>query len=190
MFLTAMIHDVLLAFWFMLPAAVANGTPILAARIPGLNHWDTRLDFGKRFHGKPLLGSHKTWRGIVSGMVIATLVLWIEQVLAAHFSWSRHFTDGIDYQHLPTLLLGPLFGLGALGGDAIESFFKRRHGTRSGESWMPFDQLDYIVGAIIVSLPFVILSARQYLLIIIMWFALHIASTFVGYKLGFKEQPI
>jgi CDP-2,3-bis-(O-geranylgeranyl)-sn-glycerol synthase len=185
-----MVQDILFAFWFMLPAAVANGAPIFSARIPWLDHWNARLDFGKKFHGKPLLGSHKTWRGIISGMISATLVLWVQQILARHFSWTDAFTGGIDYASLPTLVLGPLFGLGALGGDAVKSFFKRRHGTRAGGSWFPFDQIDYIIGAVVVSLFFFTLSFRQYALIFIMWFGLHLLSTYVGWRLGLKDQPI
>jgi CDP-2,3-bis-(O-geranylgeranyl)-sn-glycerol synthase len=184
------LNDIAFALWFMLPAAFANAAPILTARIPGLSKWNTRLDFGTHFRGAPLLGSHKTWRGLVSGMIVATLVLWLQQLLAAHTSWAHSFTADIDYARLPTLVLGPLFGLGALGGDALESFFKRRHGTKSGKSWFPFDQLDYVVGALLISLFFVVLSARQYILIIIIWFGLHIAGTYVGWRLGLKDQPI
>lgn len=185
-----MLGDVLFAFWFMLPAACANGAPILSARLPFLKKWNARMDFGKRFHGRPLLGSHKTWRGLISGMVVATLVLWIQQLLAARTGWAYVFTDGVSYAGFPTLILGPLFGLGALGGDALKSFFKRRVGTEAGKSWFPFDQLDYVVGAILVSLPFVVLSLRQYVLIIIMWFGLHLASTYIGWRLGLKDEPI
>jgi CDP-2,3-bis-(O-geranylgeranyl)-sn-glycerol synthase len=185
-----MISDILFAFWFMLPAAFANGAPILAARIPKIRNWNARIDFGKMFHGRPLLGSHKTWRGLVSGMVLATVILWLQQVVAEFSNLSVHFVGGIDYPALPTLLLGPLFGLGALGGDAIESFFKRRHGTESGGSWPPFDQLDYVIGAVLVSLPFVILTLRQYILIFIIWFCMHLLGTYVGWRVGLKEKPI
>ncbi|MDB5181942.1 MAG: hypothetical protein JWP13_705 [Candidatus Saccharibacteria bacterium] len=185
-----MLHDILFAFWFMLPAAAANGAPILTARMPLVQKWNARIDFGKKFHGRPVLGSHKTWRGLVSGMIVATLVLWLQQLAAAHISWSDIFTAHVPYADFPTLILGPLFGLGALGGDAIESFFKRRHGTESGKSWFPFDQLDYVVGALLVSLPFVILSLRHYVLIVIIWFGMHLASTYIGWKLGLKDQPV
>ncbi|HSH18295.1 MAG TPA: CDP-archaeol synthase [Candidatus Saccharimonadales bacterium] len=185
-----MTKDILLAFWFMVPAFIANGAPLLAARMPLIQKWNTRLDFGKRFHGRPLLGSHKTWRGLVSGMVVATVVLWLQQLFAAHFNWTSLFTGGIDYPALPTLILGPLFGLGALGGDAIESFFKRRRGTRSGGSWVPFDQIDYIIGAVLVSLPFVVLTMRQYVLIFVIWFLMHLAGSYVGWRIGLKEQPV
>jgi CDP-2,3-bis-(O-geranylgeranyl)-sn-glycerol synthase len=182
--------DILLAFWFMLPAFAANGAPVLAARMPLIYQWNTRIDFGKRFHGRPLLGSHKTWRGLISGMIIATFVLWIQQLAAANFEWAELFTGNIDYTSFPTLLLGPLFGLGALGGDAVESFFKRRRGTKSGGSWLPFDQIDYIIGAVIVSLPFVVLTLRQYILIFIIWFLMHLAGTYAGWKIGVKDRPV
>jgi len=183
-------HDILFAFWFMLPAAAANGAPIFSARLPGIDKWDARLDFGKMFHDQPILGSHKTWRGVISGILVATLVLWLEQLLARHTAWAHNFTGGIDYSALPALVLGPLFGLGALGGDATKSFFKRRHGTRDGGTWFPFDQIDYIIGAVIVSLPFFILTLRQYILIFVMWFGLHLLSTYIGWRIGLKESPI
>lgn len=185
-----LLDDILLAFWFMLPAAVANAAPILSSRFPIIDTWNARLDFGKQFHGQPLLGSHKTWRGLISGMIFATLILWLQQLLVANAGWATNLTGGVDYASLPTLVLGPLFGLGALGGDALESFFKRRHGTRDGGAWVPFDQLDYIIGAVLVSLPFVVLSLRQYVLIFVIWFGMHFASTYVGWRLGLKDQPI
>lgn len=185
-----MIDDILFAFWFMLPAFIANGAPLLAARMPGIDRWNARLDFGKRFHGRPLLGSHKTWRGLLSGMVISTFVLWLQQVAAANFGFAEAFTGGLKYADFPTLILGPLFGFGALGGDALASFFKRRRGVGSGKSWIPFDQIDYIIGAVIVSLPFVVLSVRQYILIFIIWFLMHLAGTYVGWRIGIKDRPI
>ena len=40
---------------------------------------------------------------------------------------------------------------GALCGDIIESFFKRRVGKNRGENWIIFDQLDFILGAVFLS---------------------------------------
>ena len=40
---------------------------------------------------------------------------------------------------------------GALMGDIIESFFKRRIGKKRGEDWIPFDQLDFILGVLFFS---------------------------------------
>ena len=65
------------AFWFFLPAGIANMSPVLASRISWLKSWDTPLDFGKSFRGKPIFGKNKTWRGIVFGTLSAIIVGFI-----------------------------------------------------------------------------------------------------------------
>jgi CDP-2,3-bis-(O-geranylgeranyl)-sn-glycerol synthase len=185
-----MIQDILFAIWFLLPAAIANAAPIFAAAIPGLKKFNAPIDGGKTWRGHELLGPHKTWRGIIAGVIVATLILWLQVVLAGQFEWARYLSGGVDYSQLPVFILGPLFAIGALGGDAVESFFKRQKNIKSGGSWVPFDQLDYIIGSVLVSLFFVILSPLQYLLIFIVWFVMHLASSFIGYKLGLKKDPI
>jgi len=185
-----MLNDALFAIWFLLPAAVANMVPILSAQIPLIKKLDMPIDAGKSFQGHRILGDHKTWRGIITGIVSSTLVLWIEQLLAAHFEWTHVFTGGIDYSALPLFILGPVFAIGALGGDAIESFFKRMQGIKSGKSWIPFDQLDYIIGSVLVSLFFVILTPLQYVWIFIIWFVMHVLFSYIGFRMGLKKDPI
>ncbi|MDB5162656.1 MAG: hypothetical protein JWN28_263 [Candidatus Saccharibacteria bacterium] len=185
-----MLQDILFAIWFLLPAAAANMIPIFAAAIPALKKYDAPIDGGRTWRGHELLGPHKTWRGIIAGIIIATFVLWLQQYLAANYDWARAITDGIDYTSLPVLILGPLFAIGALGGDAIESFFKRQRNIKSGGSWVPFDQLDYIIGSVFVTLFFVILTPMQYLWIFIIWFVMHLVASYIGYLLGLKKDPI
>lgn len=185
-----MFQDIIFAIWFLLPAAVANAAPVFAAAIPGLKKLDAPIDAGKSFHGHRLLGAHKTWRGIIAGIIVSTLLLWLQQLATQHFTWAQFAANGVDYSSLPTLILGPLFAIGALGGDAVESFFKRRLNIKSGGVWFPFDQIDYIIGSVLISLPFVILSPLQYVWILIVWFAMHLLASFVGYKLGLKKDPI
>jgi CDP-2,3-bis-(O-geranylgeranyl)-sn-glycerol synthase len=185
-----MIQDILLAFWFLLPAAIANAVPVFAAKLPGIRNWEAPIDGGKKWRGHELLGPHKTWRGIVSGIVAATLILGIQQWLYVSTEWGNWVAGPIDYTALPVLLLGPLFAIGALGGDALESFFKRARGIKSGRSWFPFDQLDYIIGAVIVSLFFVILEPVQYVWMFVVWFVMHLIVSYIGYRLGLKKAPI
>lgn len=184
-----MLRDILFALWFLLPAAAANAAPVFAAAIPFLKKFDAPLDGGKTFRGRQLLGPHKTWRGIVAGIVVATVVIWLQTLLFSHFTWARYMADDVNYTRLP-LLLGPLFALGALGGDAIESFFKRQRGIRSGGTWVPFDQLDYIIGSILVSLFFVTLPLVEYVWLFVIWFVAHIIASCIGYRLGLKQDPI
>jgi CDP-2,3-bis-(O-geranylgeranyl)-sn-glycerol synthase len=185
-----MIQDILFALWFLLPAAAANMIPIFAAAIPMLKKYDTPIDGGRTWRGHALLGPHKTWRGIIAGIVMATFVLWVQQLLTAEFDWAKYVVGEVDYASLPTLILGPLFAIGALGGDAIESFFKRQRNIKSGGSWVPFDQLDYIIGSVFITLFFVILTPLQYIWIFVIWFFAHLLASYLGFKLGLKKSPI
>lgn len=185
-----MLEDIFFALWFFLPAGVANAVPILVVKLPLLKRWNAPMDLGMTYRGKRVLGSHKTWRGLVSGIIAATLVLWLQQYLVGQVGWVHDLTDSINYASLPTLLLGPLFALGALGGDAIESFFKRQHGVAPGHGWFPFDQIDYIIGGAIATMPFVALSIGQYAWLLLLWLLMHIVGSAIGYMLGLKERPI
>ena len=185
-----MTQDALFALWFFLPAAMANVMPILVAPLPYLRNINAPMDFGKTFRGRRILGSHKTWRGFVSGLIAATLTLWVQQILVHHFGWAQHLTHQVNYAALPTLIVGPLFCIGALGGDAIESFFKRQRGVAPGHSWFPFDQLDYIVGAALTSSLYVSLTVLQYAWLIVLWLIIQLVSCYVGWLLHLKESPI
>lgn len=185
-----MLHDIFFALWFFVPAGVANMMPIFAAKVPGLSGYNAPLDFGRTFRGKRIFGAHKTWRGLVTGIIFGTLVLGLQQVLVAHSAWLQHLTSQVDYRHLPTLVLGPLFALGALGGDALESFFKRQIGIAPGHGWFPFDQTDYIIGGAIATMPFVNLSYLQYVWLLVLWLVTHLVASGIGYLIGVKERPI
>jgi CDP-2,3-bis-(O-geranylgeranyl)-sn-glycerol synthase len=185
-----MIHDILLVLWLFVPAAIANGSPVFAAKLPVLRHWNTPVDLGASYRGKRILGDHKTWRGLIIGMVVATITLYFQHLVAGHIVSLQHLTQGLDYQQAPLLILGPLFGLGALGGDAVKSFFKRLLHIQPGKSWFPFDQLDYIIGACLAVLAYIQLSLAQYLWALAVWLFIHVASVYIGYLLHLRERPI
>lgn len=164
--------------------------PIFAARWPIIKKYEYPMDCHKKFRGIRLLGDHKTWRGLIVGVISATLVLWLQQLAVHHLPFIAHLTDQVDYSQLPVLILGPLFGLGALVGDAVESFFKRQRGIKPGQGWFPFDQTDYIIGGAIATMPFVQLGILQYFWLLLLWLLVHVISTVIGFKLGLKDKPI
>lgn len=185
-----MLRDILFVLWVFIPAGLANMVPVFAAHIRALQPYDAPIDFGKTLRGRRIFGAHKTWRGLVVGIVAATLVFWLQQVLVAELSWADWLANGLDYSSFPVLLVGPLFAIGALGGDAIKSFFKRQIGIKPGATWIPFDQVDYIIGGALAVLPFIRFSLRQYVLLVVIWTALVLLSTYIGWRLKLKDQPI
>ncbi len=186
----SMISTIMSALWFFLPAAAANGFAVVAAKLPLLSGWEAPLDFGVSWRGKRLLADHKTWRGLITGMILSTLTLALQQWLYRAVPSMHSLVNELPaYSTLPLLILGPLLGLGALGGDAVKSFFKRRVGVQPGERWFPFDQIDYIVGAEAASAFVVVLPLPVYAAAIIIFVLLQIAASYIGYVIGVKEKP-
>jgi CDP-2,3-bis-(O-geranylgeranyl)-sn-glycerol synthase len=169
----------LTALLFFLPAGVANATPVLANRIPVLKSWKTPMDLGFSWHGKRLLGNNKTWRGLLTASLIAGLTAILLSPI-------------VDYDRslVVTFGFGFLMGFGALFGDAVESFIKRQRGIPSGDSWFPFDQIDYIIGGLIFLAPVAKLSAQEITLIFVVYFTLHLLVAYAAFLLGLKDRPI
>ena len=137
---------VIQAFWLILPAYIANASALLLGG--GLP-----IDFGKKWSdGNRILGNGKTWRGLFIGTFIG-MTSGFGFSIIPKFAFNIDFPIKInDFTGFP-LMIPILFSLcfGALMGDIIESFFKRRIGKKRGENWIPFDQLDFILGVLFFS---------------------------------------
>ncbi|HEV8601125.1 MAG TPA: CDP-archaeol synthase [Patescibacteria group bacterium] len=181
--------NIFFAFLFFVPAGLANLFPIFAAHTPMLKRFEFPMDFNLTFRGRRLFGANKTMRGLIVGILAAMLAALAQTGLYSHWTYLRHVSP-IDYSHLNPLLLGLLLGLGALCGDAIESFFKRQFDIQPGERLFLFDQLDYVLGVILFTYWYVPLSLGLYGYMAGVWFVIHILTTTAGYYSGFKEKPI
>jgi CDP-2,3-bis-(O-geranylgeranyl)-sn-glycerol synthase len=135
------------AFWIVIPIYVANASAVIVGG-------GTPIDFGKTWNdGRRILGDGKTWRGLFAGTFLGMTAGFGLAVVASYLSTSEYnFLYLTNFEGFPVMIL-ILFSLcfGALLGDVIESFFKRRIGKGRGQDWIPFDQLDFIVGALLFS---------------------------------------
>ncbi len=176
---------ILQALYFFLPAYAADVAPVLACRLlPSLG---APIDGGRTLGGIRIFGDHKTWRGLLAG-VIAGLLVFQVQILADRAGALRPLAL-IDYADASPLM-GALLGLGAGVGDAVKSFFKRRIGIAPGVSWIGFDQLDFMAGAyLFVSVVFVppLVATLASLPFV---FVGTIATTATAYWCGLKEAWI
>jgi len=154
------------ALVFILPAYCANAIPVLL----GGGH---PIDGGRVFpDGRPVFGSHKTIRGFVSGLLVGTLVGFGLSLV-------------IDY----SVLLGFAVSLGALLGDLLEAFVKRRLGYAPGASFPVADQLDFVLGALLFSLLVSPPSWQVALVVLVITPPIHLLTNFVAYHLGVKKEP-
>lgn len=135
---------ILQAFWIVIPIYVANASAVIVGG-------GTPIDFGKTGKdGRRILGDGKTWRGLFSGTFLGMTAGFGLAVGATLLSGSEYSFLGLtNFEGFPLMIL-ILFSLcfGALLGDIVESFFKRRIGKDRGQDWIPFDQLDFLVGAL------------------------------------------
>jgi CDP-2,3-bis-(O-geranylgeranyl)-sn-glycerol synthase len=185
-----MLDEILFALWFFLPAGMANMIPIPVSKIPVLRNWEAPIDFGATFRGKRVFGPHKTWRGLIAGIIAATVTLWLQQMATGQYGWFGHEASLAGYSSLPTLWLGVVFAIGALGGDAVKSFYKRRRNIAPGQVWFPYDLIDHIVGAALLTAPFVLFSWWIYLVVFVVWLLANMLVSYAGYIVGIKERPI
>lgn len=188
-----LLHDLLTVLWVFAPAGAANVAPILVARMPGLSRWTAPIDGGRMFRGRRVLGDHKTWRGLVSGIVAATLALGAQLALASSLGqpdWAYAAGFGEDANLLVVVLVGSLFAVGALGGDALKSFFKRQIGVAPGHSWPVFDQVDYVIGAALAVSPLIRFTPLQYVMLLAVWGGISLLASWVGYLASLKDAPI
>ena len=173
----------LACLYFFLPAYLTNMIPPLVGRI---NILAIPVDFNRSFNGKRILGSHKTWRGVVFGLLIGIPAVYFQ-------SWLYQFTfikelAFFDYSQINILLFGFLLCGGAIFGDLFFSFLKRRIDLVPGQRWLPFDQTDYVIGACLFLIPFFILDIKVWLTIFAATFFLHIIFNRLGYSLGLHNS--
>lgn len=154
------------ALVFILPAYCANAVPVLLGG-------GRPIDGGRLLSdGRPVFGAHKTVRGLVSGLIVGSLV-------------GVGLSLIIDYP----LLLGFAVSLGALLGDLFEAFVKRRLGLAPGASLPVADQLDFVLGALLFSLFVSPPSWQVALVVLVITPPIHLLTNYAAYHLGVKKEP-
>lgn len=177
--------DLVLALWLMIPAYLPNSFAVVVGG-------GKPLDLGRNFlDGRRIFGDSKTFRGFILGGIFGVGVGLIQN--AALELIPAHQPELM----LPRFELPALFclGFGAMSGDLIKSFFKRRLGKAPGQPWPLADQLDFVLGA----WGFSYLFSRDWflgnfslgimLIVLVITPGLHLGTNLIGYKLGKKKVP-
>ncbi|MDU9376597.1 hypothetical protein McpSp1_12200 [Methanocorpusculaceae archaeon Sp1] len=169
------------AFWIMVPAYVAN-----AGAVPFGG--GTPVDFGKcAKDGRRYLGDGKTWRGLIGGIFVGVLFGLLQIFLATTFHW-----DWLPQQTIVTITA---LATGALLGDMVKSYFKRRSGKGRGEKWPIADMYDLVAGSLILlaicAWPWVMeyITIWVFIAILIWTPLLHRGANIIGYLIGIKQVP-
>lgn len=156
--------------WLILPPSVANMMPPIAEK--WFPDWKSPVDMGKTLGGIRIFGDHKTVRGFVVGVVCAQILFLI-----------------LGSRGMPWYF-GGLLGFGALAGDAIKSFFKRRALVKSGRPWIPWDQIDWILGFTAIAQIWGVLNLAEFVILILVGVVLHLLFKVIGFALNFNKTLI
>ncbi|MFB6071276.1 MAG: CDP-2,3-bis-(O-geranylgeranyl)-sn-glycerol synthase [Halanaeroarchaeum sp.] len=174
---------VVVAIWAMLPAYVPNNVAVVAGGGPP-------IDGGRTWRGRRLLGDGKTWRGTAAGIAAGAGVALVLSIVAPRAS----AVLGIAVPEFPWSVALSL-PTGAMLGDVLASFLKRRTGRERGAALPVVDQLDFVVG----SLGLTALAAPGWFGAVFTWQvvvavvvltpSLHVATNVVAFLLDLKDEP-
>ena len=171
------------AFWAMLPAYVPNNAAVLFGGGPA-------IDGGRTWGDRRVLGDGKTWRGTVAGWGTGMLLALILNQLAPGVG----DTLGISLPTFPTTVVIAL-PLGAMVGDMVASFLKRRSGRERGAPFPGVDQLDFVVGALLLAYVAApgwfgdTFTLPVLTVVVVLTPVLHVTTNGIAYKLGLKSEP-
>ena len=163
----------------ILPAYFSNGAPVVFGG-------GAKIDLGKKFFdGKRVLGDSKTIRGFFSGVIAGFLVGSVIVFTVPYLSWLSVYEK---------LVLAFLVSFGAMVGDLLGSFVKRRLGLPPGSQYFLLDQLLFLV----VALAFAVwydeallaeLNGWHVLFLLVLTYFLHLFFNWIAHRLHLKKVP-
>ncbi|NPA86862.1 MAG: CDP-2,3-bis-(O-geranylgeranyl)-sn-glycerol synthase [Candidatus Diapherotrites archaeon] len=157
-------NPIIPVLWF-LPAYVANATATFSKKFPRTHPVDGGLTLG----GRRILGDGKTVEGSLIGIISGTMAgLVVYSVLG-----------------LPSPLESFLLATGAMLGDMLGSFIKRRLGLPRGSEAPLLDQLDFVIGAFLLVPP----PPDWAVIILVVTPLLHRMGSILGHRMGVKNEP-
>ncbi len=169
--------------WLLLPAYTPNNFAVVTGG-------GMPIDFGKKFiDGKRIFGDGKTWRGfaggVTGGILTANIQYGIEKLI------NVELFSSLPYFEFFTLTF--LLSFGAMFGDCVGSFIKRRAGYERGAKFLVVDQLTFLLVALAIASfynPFwELFSAEIIFIAVIITPILHLGINYIAYRLRFKEVP-
>jgi len=159
------VQDWVAAFYIILPIYCTNGAPVLFGG-------GRPIDLGKSLWDEErVFGDHKTIRGFMSGLAVGLVVSLVESLV---------FSQAL-------FAVAMLASIGALLGDLAGAFLKRRLRIKPGRPLPGLDQLDFVLGAILLVSPISELSIPTILILVIVTPPIHFLTNLGAYVLGLKS---
>ena len=147
---------------------VANGTPVVIKKLLG-SHLDHALDGGlNAMDGRRLFGPTKTIRGVVSAVLITTLV-----AVLLEFEW----------------FVGAIIGCASMAGDLFSSFIKRRLNMPPSSMALVIDQVPESLFPLLVVQYLLPVTLMNILVLVTIFFIGELAISRLLYRLNIRDRP-
>ena len=189
----SMINIILIVLCIMGPAYIANSVAVLTGgKYP--------IDQGKKLSdGNRIFGDGKTWSGLLGGtlggIIFGMLLDAGDSRMVLEYLTSEEYGKSL-WGNNPILIFF-LLSFGALFGDMVASFYKRRQNLQRGDKFAILDMYDFIIMSLLLCFIF----ERDWLLswildgwvplftILVLTPFLHRGVNIIGYKIGVKNEP-
>jgi CDP-2,3-bis-(O-geranylgeranyl)-sn-glycerol synthase len=177
------------AIYFMLPAYLSNVSALVFGG-------GAPIDGGRKLKdGNRLFGNGKTWKGLIIGTLVGTVIgiiqglgsIYIIQAFDTYSPLATYYYLILPNDALQGAVFGFCLGAGALIGDICGSFIKRRLNLERGKPAPLLDQLDFVIGALVLASIVFVIPFNLILLIIVLTIFLHIGTNIIAYLLGLKN---
>jgi len=175
----------------MMPAYLANTIAVITGgRFP--------IDQGANLNdGNRILGDGKTWTGLIGGTLGGIFVGFLQlnygNTLVENFSE----TDGEQLWGENPFVIFFLLAFGALLGDMVASFYKRRKNLDRGAKYPLLDMYDFIAMCLLLTALFgngwiqtwIFDGFVPLFTLLILTPILHRGVNIIGFKIGLKNEP-
>lgn len=194
--------SILALYITLMPVILAGVLNMIFCKSPLFERVNAPMDGGRSLRdGKRLFGANKTWKGfwgmVFFGALSQLFWGWLLQVLPE--LGRQHLIYSHNVNSLPlNLLLGSLLGLAYVLFELPNSFVKRRLDIRPGKTadngwkWLfiLLDQIDSLLGCILVLLCFISLSWQQLVGILLVGTLTHLGVNRILFLLKLRKNRI
>ncbi len=180
------------ALWLIAPAFASNS-------FPPLMRGCRPIDRGKKYNGKRILGDGKTIEGFIGGVafgvVVGLILMYFQPAIfslaAQELTTATPTSLGTFNSVFPSLTFVMIFllSLGAMLGDILGSFIKRRSGLKRGQAAPGMDQLGFVIVGMLLISPFYTFTWEVIIVILVLTPIFHLFGNVIGYLLRLKREP-
>lgn len=156
--------EIIMLFWLM----GINGAPILLTKLLG-QRFSYPIDCNRLFlDGRPILGPSKTFRGLISALLVSVLI-------GSIFAIPLH--------------ISLIFGALSMAGDMTSSFIKRRFGLVSSAMALGLDQIPESLFPLLGYKVLLGLSIEQIAVVVVAFFLIDLILSRLLFWLRIRKTP-